>query len=244
MSLGVEAPADIDLEVIAFTLQAEVRYRQLDSCEARIIGYKGRAIITIDPSRGAPRARSSIGQELGHWHYHRGRSSICRSSEIGNHDQQSKLGPERVADSYAADLLLPPYLFAPASRKFKRVTFAGIEELATVFRSSRTATALRVLDYGPEPAVLVCHGIGGRRWFRRGKGIPDRWFPRDELDAESNAFEALHCGLERPLPFVIGADAWFERREAERYEVFEQTVSAGGGDILTLLTFKDAEMLD
>jgi hypothetical protein len=105
-------------------------------------------------------------------------------------------------------------------------------------------SALRVLDYGPEPAVLVCHGIGGRRWFRRGKGIPDRWFPRDELDAESNAFEALHCGLERPLPFVIGADAWFERREAERYEVFEQTVSAGGGDILTLLTFKDAEMLD
>ena len=43
---------------------------------------------------------------------------------------------------------------------------------------------------------------------------------------------------------AIGADAWFERREAERFEVYEQTMRTGGGDTLTLVTIRDTRMLD
>jgi Zn-dependent peptidase ImmA (M78 family) len=177
MSLGVQAPADIDLEAIAFTLQAQVRYRSLESCEARIIGFNDSAVITVDPSKGEARARFSIGHELGHWHYHRGRSSICRADEIGGLSHASPTHPERVADAYAADLLLPPYLFEPEAKKLKRATFNAVDELSKAFRASRTATALRLLEYGPEPAILVCHSINGRRWFRRSKSVPVRWFP-------------------------------------------------------------------
>lgn len=42
---------------------------------------------------------------------------------------------------------------------------------------------------------------------------------------------------------LIGADAWFDRREAEQHEVFEQTVRAGNGEVLTLVTFKSHAML-
>lgn len=243
LSLGIDGPEQIDLEAIAWCLGAEVRYRKLESCEARIIGYGDRAIISVDARYGIPRARFSIGHELGHWNYHRGKSSICRADEIGSPLTNSKPA-ERVADGFAADLLMPEYLFRPAAEKFKRATFAAIDELAATFGTSRTASALRFVDMGPEPAILICHGIGGRRWFKRGQGVPDHWFPRDELDAESNAFEALHTRNEMPRPFLIGADAWFDRREAEQYEVYEQTVRAGSGEVLTLLTFKHSGMLD
>lgn len=242
MSLGIDDPRQIDLEAIAWCVGAEVRYATLRSCEARIIGYGGRAIITVDPSRGAARARFSIGHELGHWNYHRGRSSVCRADEIGN-AARGPAHPERIADAYAADLLLPSYLFRPAAAKLRRSTFAAVDELARLFQSSRTATAMRLVDFGPEPAMLVCHGLGGRKWFKRGRDVPERWFPRDDLDAESNAFEALHSGVDKAQPMLIGADAWFDRREAEQREVFEQTVRAGNGEVLTLLTFKNHGML-
>ena len=41
LDLGINSPADIDLEAIAWTLGARVRYRPLDSCEARRQGRPG-----------------------------------------------------------------------------------------------------------------------------------------------------------------------------------------------------------
>jgi Zn-dependent peptidase ImmA (M78 family) len=242
LSLGIVDPKDLDLEAIAWCQGAEVRYATLASCEARIIGYGNRAIITVDPSHGSARTRYSIGHELGHWAHHRGSSSICRSDEIGAHTPKN--GSERIADGYAADLLMPSYLFKPAALRLKKVTFSAVTELANLFQTSRTATALRLVGVGPEPAMLICHGPEGRKWFNRGPDVPERWFPRDELDAESNALDVLHGGASQRLPMLIGADAWFDRRAAERYEVYEQTVRVAGGDVLTLLTFKSPEMLE
>ncbi len=42
---GVSQPEDIDLEAIAFDQGATIRYRQMDSCEAQIIGHGKTAII-------------------------------------------------------------------------------------------------------------------------------------------------------------------------------------------------------
>jgi hypothetical protein len=46
------------------------------------------------------------------------------------------------------------------------------------------------------------------------------------------------------FPRKIGADAWFGRREAERYEVLEQNVRIGEGEVLSLILLTDAGMLD
>lgn len=242
-SLGITSPMEIDVEAIAWDAGADVRFAELDSCEARIIGYGERAIITVEERSLPTRKRFSIAHELGHWKYHRGRSFVCRNDDIGN-PTRGPADPERVADAYAADLLLPAYLFAPLAGKTKKMTFEAIDSLRAEFQTSRTATALRMVDYGPEPAMLVCHSPTGRLWFKRGPDVPDRWFPRAELDAESFAFEVLHGRTERTPRSLIGADAWFDRRDAEQYEVFEQTVRTATGGSLTLLTFKSIEMLD
>lgn len=242
-SLGVADPQDIDLEAIAFDAGAVVRYETLDGCEARIIGVGDRAVISVDARRGHRRARFSTGHELGHWRHHRGRSFVCRPEDIGGH-AYSATDPERVADAYAADLLLPGYLFRPLARQFRSTTIEAVEQLSETFDVSLTATASRLVDWGPEPSMLVCHTLTGRKWFRRGRDVPERWFPGTEPDPESAAFEVLHGSQTRSRRTLVGADAWFDRRGAERYELYEQSVQIVPGEVLTLLVLRSAEMLE
>lgn len=240
-SLGVTQPMDIDLEAIAWSVGVKVREAALESCEARIIGYKDRAIITVQNGGDTRRRRFSIGHELGHWTHHRGRSSVCRSSEIGNPRSTSQL--ERQADRFAADILMPRYLFQPLAMAHNRPSFEAIDSLAGEFGTSRLATALRCIDLAEWPALLICHGAGGRRWFKRSNIVPDQWFPRSELDPASNAFDVLFGSVEKTRPQVIGAQAWFDRRDVERFRVTEQSTKAHGGEVLTLITFSDSNIL-
>ena len=242
-SLGVTSPAEIDVEAIAWEAGAIVKNGPLESCEARIIGYGEKAIITVRGDGDWRRRRFSIAHELGHWTFHRGKSSVCRSSDIGSPGQQGS-AIEHQADRYAADLLMPAYLFRPMAAAFTRPSFKAIDALAAEFSTSRVATALRFVDLSPWPCMIVCHGQGGRRWFRRGGDVPDRWFPQNDLDPESAAMDVLYSRVDRAGPTLIGADAWFDRWDADRFNLMEETVKGHGDEALTLLTLTDAGMLD
>ena len=242
--LGISDPRDIDLEAIAFDQGAVVKYQSLKGCEARIVGYGDRGIITIDPGNDPFRVRFSIGHELGHWHRHRGRSLMCRSDEIGN-PRRKPQDPERVADSYAADLLMPRYLFDPLARQYDHLTVQAVRELGDLFDTSLTATAIRLIESRHSPAILICHGRQGRKWFARSPDVPERWFPQEQLDPESFASDLLFGpGDEQAHPRLIGADAWFDRPEAHRYELHEQSVRTADDEILTILRLNNADMLE
>lgn len=240
--LGVTEPSEIDLDAIAYYVNATIRSRPLDGCEARIIGHADKAIITVKQGSHRRRKRFSIAHELGHWHHHRGRCLACRLEEYRPRRTPS---PERMADSYAADLLMPPYLFRPMAREHRRLNFAAVEALADAFDASKTATAIRLVESDHSPAMLVCHGPEGRRWFARAPSVPDRWFPQEQLDAESFAFD-IQFGTQPDSPMLrkIGADAWFDRHGVDRFEIQEQTIRTGPDETLTLLVFCDEEMLE
>ncbi len=243
-SLGITEPSEIDLEAIAWDQGAEVRYRELDGCEARIIGAGEKAIISINSEGHDRRQRFSIGHELGHWCYHRGRSFICRKEDIGNSTYGHFNDPERVADRYAADLLLPLYIFRLITNQYNKPTFDTIISVADLFKVSRTATAIRYAMYGPFPCMLVCHDQNGRKWFRRHPDVPDRLFPNDVLDHESEAFEVVFGDKEKTHRSIIGGDAWFNWHCADRYDVHEETIRISQGQALTLLTWKNEDMLE
>ena len=101
------------------------------------------------------------------------------------------------------------------------------------------------------PKVREHPGCGGTRsgWFsgspRRVPGrIPERWFPREDLDADSYAFDVLHGEDRRTRRVLIGAGAWFDRYCADKFELYEQTFKVADNEILTLLVFKDEVMLE
>jgi len=240
--LGVTEPEEIDVEAIAYYVNASVRMRPLGGCEAHIVGADDRAIITVNAHSSHRRRRYSIAHELGHWNHHRGKQLACRAED---YQPDNPLSAERVADSFAADLLMPNYLFHPLSREHAKCNFQTIDVLADRFDTSQTATAIRLVESNHSPAMLVCHGLKGRKWFTRARSVPHKWFPQDALDHESFAFDILF-GNDRnsPFPRKIGADAWFDRHDAARFELLEQTIRVRPDEILTLLLFTDSESLE
>jgi len=241
--LGVTKPQEIDLEAIAYHCGVQVRYKSMQGCEAQIIGTHDKAVALINENSIPQRRRFSVAHELGHWHFHRGKILNCRT--LG--DQQGERGangPERAADRYAADLLLPKFIFEPMAMDAKRASFETVDKLREEFNTSRMATSIRLVEFSPEPAMLICHGPNGRKWFTRPSHIPDHWFPSDELDPDGYAMDVLHGQEERSQRRLMPADAWFDRLSAKKYELFEQSIKISNKEILTLLVFKDDEMLE
>jgi Zn-dependent peptidase ImmA (M78 family) len=235
MALGIERPDQIDLEAIAWERGALVKYRPLDRCEAMIVGSQRRAIITVN-SRSIPtRRRFSLGHEIGHWHHHRGRILFCGTADIGN-PGHGALDPENQADQFASDLLMPDFMFRPRVMKLKRPLLSTSREIAEEFGVSLTATLLKLAAFDRFPIVVVCHNRRGRRWFRSAPMLPGWWFPKDDLDAESATFEMLFGGAaEISYARKIGADAWFEFRGVECYQIQEQAFRLPNDEVLTLL---------
>ena len=127
----------------------------------------------------------------------------------------------------------------------KMLNFATIKAIAEQYDTSQTATAIRFIQSDHTPAMLVCHGPSGRRWFIGSPSVPHRWFPQDQLDADSFAFD-IQFGSESDTPMFqkIEADAWFDRVGASYFEIQEQTIVVGPDETLTLLIFTDDEMLE
>lgn len=240
----IATPEEINLEAIALTLGAKVKRRPLTGCEARILGKDNNAIITVNLNSIEERQRFSIGHELGHWQCHRGESFKCSKNDIGNFKKSSNQ-KESEADAFSADLLMPWFLFNPITRKLDKADFNAVFKIAERFRTSTGATARRLIESNIFPAVLICHEKSGRQWFRRSKDIPQRWFPQKDLLPESAAFDIVYGKAKSDTEQIsVCASAWFDRREAERYEVLEHSISYGTGRSLTLLEFFEIDMLE
>ena len=242
-SLGIQGPEDIDLHAIAWHLGIiDVRERQVDGCEARIVGRGGKAIISVKQGGNRHRRRFSICHELGHWHFHRGQTLYCKAGDIRDRDvSQAK---EKVANGFASDLLLPPYLLFPVVQDFKTINIAAVREIARTFDASMSATAIKLVRSGLMTGMIVCHGTAGKRWHIPSPNIPQTWYPKAELYESSPAFDMLFSDrLEQSTAQRVGAHLWFERRDADLFQITEQTFKVAEAEVFTLLTFSDPKML-
>lgn len=235
-SLGITEPRDIDVEAIAYYVGLRVKRRRLKCCEAMITGLGNRGIISVNPGGMPQRERFSIAHELGHWAHHRGETVACRAADIGKFSQSNNV--ERAADQYAADLLMPWPMIKSECRRHRKLNLNALKEVAGAFKTSLTATLIRMIDSDIYPAsMIICHGTTGRKWHRYAPKMDTRWFPRDELDTDSFAFELLHSQNqdEQGYPRKIGADAWFDKASAAKYEITEQSFRIPGQDVVTIL---------
>ncbi|CAA2159882.1 hypothetical protein MBRA_05062 [Methylobacterium brachiatum] len=236
LSLGIRDARDIDLEAIAYSQGAFVKYRPMDRCEATIVGNGRHAIIAVNSASIHTRRRFSVAHEIGHWHLHRNKLLLCTAKDIGRFTGNA-LDPERQADDFASDLILPSYLFEPLVRKVRALTVQSLDELAGTFDASRTATLLKAVKANRFPIVMVRDGLDGRRWFWASRLVSPRWRVRDSLDPESFAHGLLYAGdAESGMARKVGADAWFEFRGCQDEEVKEQSFRTTTSEIITIVT--------
>lgn len=245
--LFVSKPQDIDLEAIAWLQGAKVKYRDLDGCEACLTGSAelGRAIISIDNRGHQRRRRFSLAHEIGHWEWHRGRLLICQKEDIGGSGRRRRgMAQERDANSFAAELLMPGFMLKDRLRDFRTLNMHAVRQLADAFDVSRTAMAYRLVEMDHEPSILVAYGKDGRRWFVSSKSIDERWFPRDFLDPQSNAYAILHKGARDDLVMsAVDADTWFDVPWADQIEIGEQSFRVSEDEVVSLLVARSTRML-
>lgn len=239
--LGLSNPKDIDVDLIAMDAGMRVEYEQLEGCEAMLIGVGNRAIASIKPSTSRGRERFSIGHELGHWEMHRGKSFRCRVDQPDQNFSSDKV-LEKEADSYAAHLLMPTFMFEPAVKAHIEPSFLELNGLTKIFDTSLLATAMRLVDIDALPAILACYRSTGVRWSKSAAHIPRRWFLRNRLDDDSFADDYFQTGKEHPRLGKQSAETWFENPDAEWYEVRECCRAGPDGDLLVLI-YLESKML-
>jgi len=234
--LGITDPSDIDLDAIAFHLGATIKRKRLDGCEARLVGSGNKAIITIDSECIPTRQRFSIAHELGHWKLDRGRGGfLCTKDDINLRDGAVRDG-EAIANSFASQLVLPDYLFDPLVIG-KSVTLDAAEKIAGIFRSSLTATAIKLVRNSCSPAWLVCHTQRGMGWFFKSKFAPIDLYLRKELHQDTEGFELLFGAVNaRTRVKAESGSLWFASRDASRYQVKVQSTKAMDGTVLSIVS--------
>lgn len=232
--LGITSPAQLDLEVIAWHCGLEIQYRPLRGCDARIVGCGDRGLLTIDSGQIEERQRFSIAHELGHWLLHRGQLMMCRSEEIESPSNPAK-GFERDADTFAAALLMPAYLFAPAvERVTRKEPWIQVGLLAEEFKTSTLATALRMVNLDLWPGWLLSYSKHGRKWYRRSSRAEFDAIPRADLDPRSSAFDIAYGASAGVKPKKVPGDVWFDSYAAERLQFLEHARKYGD-DVLALV---------
>lgn len=234
--LAIERPDEIEIIAIAKACGAEVCYEPLEGCAANIVGYRNRAIITVDSRSSIPRQRFSIAHELGHWMYDRGTGALeCKKRSF--FEEWTTNNPEARANRYATDLLLPEPMFLEVAQS-QPITFETVYSLRELFQTSRVATALRLVELSSYPAVLCCTKNGRRQWFKRSPELSEQLWPRDWPGAHSVTY-ALEKSGAKDSSGSTWASEWFEYPGAKETKIFEDVVRLDENMLLTLLWWKD-----
>jgi hypothetical protein len=169
-------------------------------------------------------------------------SFLCQEKVFAT--EWSEDNPERRANRYAADLLLPKFMFEPRAKN-KEITFETVRSLATEFKTSLTATAIRLVEFGSFPAVIVCNEPGRRRWVFRGSDVPDVLRLRDNPGAYTCAYNLLRGSSLAEGPTDVQADGWIMHPSARRYAVREDSIPISHNLVLSLLWWKnESQLLD
>lgn len=231
--LGIKEPDDLDIEAIAEYCGATIRYKPLYGCEARIIGYRDRAIITVNTNSWRGRQRFSGGHELGHWMNDRGQIAFKCAYENYVHGWWAA-NPETRANRFASDLLLPLSMFQPRAYRLP-VTFESVRSLADTFKMSLTATAIRLVEHGGLPAMLVCNGPQKKEWFVASSEVKGRLWPLVRPGHGATALSLLRGVSEHKGPGDVRSDHWINHPRADCYWIKEDSLRLKEGTVLSLL---------
>lgn len=154
----VSEPKDINLGRIAAGLKLIVEEDDLEGCDGMLqmrVEPK-RGIITVKKSIREPgQKRFVIAHEIGHYESPivPGLAYSCTSADLNLGNQRVK-PEERAANKFAAELLMPRFLFIPRLAG-KRPSMDLVKELASTFDTTLTATLRRFVELTDNRCALV-----------------------------------------------------------------------------------------
>ncbi|HBN22564.1 MAG TPA: hypothetical protein DD412_04940 [Holosporales bacterium] len=196
--------------------------------------------------------RFSISHEIGHYSLP-GHPDIILVDGI----HQSRAGfisydkYEMEADYFAANLLMPTFLFETALDK-AGVGLDAIEKLAAQCNTSLTATAIRYAQHAPEAVAIIISTndlidycfmsdtlkeFRGLDWLRKGAPVPGYTFTHNFNKKASNVSDGVRKDGDTNLQHWFGGD--------HEIEMLEEIIGLGSyGKTLTVLSTSDLPTIE
>jgi len=164
--LQIEEPLEIDPEAIAFSKGANVQEEPLDGMDGNIVREGDHAVITVNSKLTYDRQkRFVIAHELGHFFLHpQARQFDAVDAAQTTNFSETQSTEEYEANLFAAELLMPKFLFAPRLKGVEP-SFDFIEELADDFQTTLTSTAVQFVLNTQEECFLISSSKRRRQWF-------------------------------------------------------------------------------
>ena len=162
----LQLPPRVDFQNLARELKLSVIEADSDSFDGALLCSRNRLsgrILVKKSMREAGRKRFTIAHEIGHFILHRENQISCLPSDIARWESNIE-SPERQADSFASELLLPSVLVL---RQIGDAwpSFELVVALADFFDTSLTATARKYCEVAPQECAVVWSVDGIVRWM-------------------------------------------------------------------------------
>ena len=220
----------------------KLHYRFAKTYEGALLRMKGipRGYIVLSSEvREVRRQRFTLGHEIGHYLLpdQQDLCQPCGKEQIESWDD-GLARPEREANQFAAEILMPRSIVQPLLRESPQ--FSHIEQIAEACETSLTASAYRYCELSSFPVAMVWSEEGRVRWYKS-SGEFVRWVRRGPVKKESYAFDAFE-GRSVPAKFEsVPASAWlFEKGLKADASILEYSVPMPGYDgVLTLLAIPE-----
>lgn len=207
---GIRDPEDIDLELIAGERRTLIEQKPMEMAEGRLVYRDGRGTIAVNRNIALPtKRRFVIAHEIGHIELHPGTENVAVCDEEALSDYREKQPRETEANEFAGELLMPRSMFEgicdgePPHAEL-------LETLATTFRTSLTASAIRYARTGPYASAVILTKDGLVRWFWPGADFPYQYLEYNVAPpSQSGTGKVLRTGESLDEPEVITAPTWF-----------------------------------
>jgi Zn-dependent peptidase ImmA (M78 family) len=236
----IKKPSDIRVEDIAMEKNVLVMDADLDGAEARLIREGSIGVVRINASIPEPgRKRFAASHELGHWQMHERGSYICTAADMADYQKSPR---EIEANTFAAEFLLPTFLFRPLCTN-KAPSLQLVEELKILFNTTLTATTFRLMDEISGDCMIVL--TKNRRVDRSRKGancsLPLYVPIGSSLHPESVAYHCTPNPSGIPKAEKVPFKSWFDLTSFHSFDpddwvLWEQSMQLGTyPTILTIL---------
>ena len=157
----------------------------------------------------------------------------CGKAQIESWDE-ALAKPERDANQFAAEILMPRSIVQPFLRESPR--FSHIEQISHACETSLTASAYRLCELSSFRVAVVWNEALRVLWHKASEEFV-RWVRKGSVSQDSYAFDAFEG---RPIPATfesVPASAWlFEKGLKPDARILEHSVPMPSYDgVLTLL---------
>jgi Zn-dependent peptidase ImmA (M78 family) len=219
-------PREIDLEVIAAELNVVIVERENIGSAARLVSSGTSGIITLDKGlHEAGRKRFAVAHEIGHFLLHRARSPLKMCEESDFFEWHTDSTAEIEANAFAVELLMPAQLFK-AQCQAGTPSLSRVSELAELFQTSLTATAIRFVELSRTPCALAVSQDNQVRWSSANQSFPYGLIRAGSRLNEHACAADFFAGRDMPPgPETVPGYVWLEDYETgKRCFLYEEVV--------------------